>query len=41
VDNANVRAIRAIDEKVAADERVEHVLLPLADGLTLAMVRAA
>ena len=40
VDNANVRAIRAIDEKVAADERVDHVLLPLADGLTLAMVRA-
>ena len=39
VDNANVRAIRAIDEKVAADERVDHVLLPLADGLTLAMVR--
>ena len=39
VDNDNVRAIRALNEKIAADERVDHVLLPLADGLTMARVR--
>ncbi|MBA2631387.1 MAG: class I SAM-dependent methyltransferase [Chloroflexi bacterium] len=39
VDSENVRAIRALNEKVAADERVDHVLLPLADGLTMARVR--
>ncbi|HVM24475.1 MAG TPA: class I SAM-dependent methyltransferase [Candidatus Limnocylindrales bacterium] len=39
VDDDNVRAIRALNEKIAADERVDHVLLPLADGLTLALVR--
>ncbi len=38
-DDDAVRAIRALNEKVAADERVDHVLLPLADGLTLARVR--
>lgn len=31
----NVTAIRALNEKIAADERVDHVLLPLADGLTM------
>ena len=40
VDNDSVRAIRALNEKIAVDERVDHVLLPLADGLTLARVRA-
>ncbi len=35
----NVRAIRALNAKIAADERVDHVLLPLADGLTMARVR--
>ena len=35
----SVLAIRALNEKIAGDERVEHVLLPLADGLTLARVR--
>lgn len=35
----SVVAIRALNEKIAGDERVEHVLLPLADGLTLARVR--
>jgi predicted O-methyltransferase YrrM len=35
----NVRAIRALNDKIAADERVHHVLLPVADGLTLALVR--
>jgi predicted O-methyltransferase YrrM len=39
VDNDNVRAIRALNEKIAADERVDLVLLPLADGLTMARVR--
>ncbi|MGI8828698.1 MAG: O-methyltransferase [Candidatus Limnocylindria bacterium] len=38
-DGESVRAIRALNEKVAADERVDHVLLPLADGLTLARIR--
>jgi predicted O-methyltransferase YrrM len=39
VDSENVRAIRALNEKIAADERVDHVLLPLADGLTMARRR--
>ena len=38
-DDADTRAIHALNEKIAADERVDHVLLPLADGLTLARVR--
>jgi predicted O-methyltransferase YrrM len=33
------RILRALNEKIASDERVDHVLLPLADGLTLARVR--
>lgn len=39
-DDDNVRAIRALNDKIAGDERVDAVLLPLADGLTLARVRA-
>ena len=35
----NTRHLRTLNEKVAADERVDHVLLPLADGLTLARRR--
>jgi predicted O-methyltransferase YrrM len=35
----NARIMRALNEKVAADERVDHVLLPIGDGLTLARVR--
>ena len=35
----NARILRALNEKIAGDERVDHVLLPLADGLTLARVR--
>jgi predicted O-methyltransferase YrrM len=35
----NGRILHAINEKIAADERVDHVLLPLADGLSLARVR--
>jgi caffeoyl-CoA O-methyltransferase len=38
-DDENARAIHALNQKIAADERVHHVLLPLADGLTLALVR--
>ncbi len=38
-DGESVRAIRALNEKIAVDERVDHVMLPLADGLTLALVR--
>ena len=38
-DEDNVRAIRALNEKIAADERVDMTLLPLADGLTMARVR--
>jgi len=39
VDNENVRAIRALNEKIAADERVDQVILPIGDGLTLARLR--
>jgi caffeoyl-CoA O-methyltransferase len=38
-DDANRAAIRAFNDRVAADERVETVMLPLADGLTLARKR--
>lgn len=38
-DDEDLAAIRAINDRVAADDRVEQVLLPLADGLTLARVR--
>jgi predicted O-methyltransferase YrrM len=39
VDDEDTAAIRALNEKIAADERVDHVLLPIRDGLTLARVR--
>jgi predicted O-methyltransferase YrrM len=39
VDDEQVRAIRAINDRIAADDRVDQVILPLADGLTLARVR--
>lgn len=35
-DGDSVRAIRAFNDRVLADERVEGVLLPVGDGLTLA-----
>ena len=38
-DGESVRAVRALNEKIAVDQRVDHVLLPLADGLTMALVR--
>jgi predicted O-methyltransferase YrrM len=39
VDDDNTRAIRAINATIAADERVSPVMLPLADGVTLARKR--
>jgi len=38
-DDENVAAIRALNEKIVADERVDMTLLPVADGLTMARVR--
>jgi caffeoyl-CoA O-methyltransferase len=38
-DDPNREAIRAFNDKIAADERVDRVMLPLADGLTLARKR--
>ena len=34
-DDDNTRAIRAFNDMVAADDRVDTVMLPIADGLTL------
>ncbi|MQA26828.1 MAG: SAM-dependent methyltransferase [Micromonosporaceae bacterium] len=36
VDDANTVAIRAFNDHAAADDRVELVVLPIADGLTMA-----
>ncbi len=38
-NDENALAIRALNDRIAADERVDMVLLPLADGLTMARVR--
>ena len=38
-DDENVTAIRALNAKIAADNRVDMTLLPVADGLTMARVR--
>jgi predicted O-methyltransferase YrrM len=35
----NTPILRALNEKIASDDRVDHVLLPIGDGLTLARVR--
>jgi caffeoyl-CoA O-methyltransferase len=37
--SADTEAIRAFNDHVAADERVDKVMLPIADGLTLARKR--
>jgi caffeoyl-CoA O-methyltransferase len=37
--DADTEAIRAVNDSLAADDRVEVVLLPIADGLTLARKR--
>ncbi len=34
-DDENTRALRAFNDMVAADKRVDAVMLPLADGLTI------
>lgn len=39
VDDANTVAIRAFNDHAAADDRVELVMLPIADGLTMARRR--
>ena len=38
-EHADTLALRAFNEKVASDDRVEVVLLPVADGLTFAVKR--
>ena len=38
-NDENTEAIKAFNDFVAADERVDVVMLPLADGLTLARKR--
>ncbi len=35
----NVQAIRALNQKISGDERVDHVILPIGDGVTMARVR--
>lgn len=37
----DVRAIRAINDRIAGDDRVDQVILPLADGLTLVRIKDA
>jgi caffeoyl-CoA O-methyltransferase len=39
VDDEQTEAIRAFNDRVAADERVDRVMLPIADGLTFARKR--
>jgi len=38
-NDEQVTAIRALNEKIAGDERVDPVILPIGDGLTLARIR--
>jgi caffeoyl-CoA O-methyltransferase len=38
-DDASVTAIRAVNDTIATDDRVESVLLPVRDGVTLARKR--
>ena len=38
-DNPSVIAVRAMNDQAAADERVELIMLPIGDGLTLAFKR--
>ncbi|HEV7525689.1 MAG TPA: class I SAM-dependent methyltransferase [Acidimicrobiia bacterium] len=38
-DDENTRAIKAFNDMVAADDRVDAVMLPVADGLTIARKR--
>ncbi len=38
-DNPSVIAVRAMNDRAAADERVELIMLPIGDGLTVALKR--
>ena len=38
-DNPSVIAVRAMNDQAAADERVELIMLPIGDGLTVALKR--
>jgi caffeoyl-CoA O-methyltransferase len=38
-DNPSVIAVRAMNDQAAADERVELIMLPVGDGLTVALKR--
>jgi len=38
-NDEQVTAIRALNEKISGDERVDPVILPIGDGLTLARIR--
>jgi predicted O-methyltransferase YrrM len=38
-DDEDTVAIRALNAKIAADERVDVVMMPIADGVTLARIR--
>ena len=38
-DGDSVRAIRAVNDRIVADDGVESVILPIADGLTIVRVR--
>jgi predicted O-methyltransferase YrrM len=38
-DDEDTRSIKALNDKIVADDRVSMVLLPVADGITLARVR--
>ena len=39
VEDDDTKAIRALNAKIAADERVDVVMVPIADGVTLARIR--
>ena len=39
ITDPSVTCIHALNQKIAKDERVERVLIPVGDGVTLAMVR--
>ncbi len=38
-DDPNLKGIRAFNEHVAADDRIDRVILPISDGLTIARKR--
>jgi predicted O-methyltransferase YrrM len=39
VSSRHVTAIRALNDKIAADERVDRVLVPIGDGMTFVRIR--